>query len=153
MVAVSRSGSSIILVAVTPDGGQHVVSFGKGFNPGTAYRYTFEQFLGEITWREEVLHAITADFSFTENTRFNRMLRDRGIVPDARNPLGIDVSHIYRVVTLPDFRDVMALRKAVVEREGLTIPSADTIVTNISGTAQRIIPASEIEGEAAAGAA
>lgn len=149
MVTVSKSGSQIMLVAVTPDGGQHVVSFGKGFNPGTAYRYTFEQFLGEITWREAVLHAITADFSFTENTRFDRMLRDRGIVPDARNPFGIDVSHIYRVVTFPDFRDVMALSRAVVEREGISIPSADTIVSNISGTAQRIVPQSEIEGEAA----
>ena len=146
---LSKSGSSIILVAVT-DTGQHVVSLGKGFNPGQTYRYTFEQFLGEILWREAVLHAISANFSFTENTRFDRMLRDRAIVPDPRNPLGIEPEHIYRVIQLPAVVDVLALDSAVVESEGITIPSADTIVSNISGTAKRIVPFSELQGGLAA---
>lgn len=149
MVTQSRSGSSIMLVAVTPSQGPSVVSLAKGFNPGTSYRYTFEQFLGEYLWREAVLHAITANFSFTENTRFDRMLIDRGIIPDPRNPVGIKVEHLYRVIGLPDFTDLMALQDAVVETEGVSIPAADTITSNISGTAKRIIPASEIEGMAA----
>lgn len=146
MTTQSRSGSSIILVAVT-DLGQFIVSLAKGFNPGQSFRYTFEQFIGEYTWREAVLHAISANFTINENTRFDRMLVDRGITPDARNPLGINPEHVYRVLRTDTFQDVMILDSAVVENEGITLPSADTIVTNISGTAKRIIPLNEIQGQ------
>ena len=145
MPVFSRSGSSIILVAVTEDR-QSIFALAKGFNPGMTYRYTFEQFLGEHIWRESVLHAMSANFTISENTRFDRMLIDRKMVPDANNPLAIVPEHILRVVDISDFTDLMALQGSVVENEGMSVPSADTITTNISGTAKRIVSKSELDG-------
>ena len=144
MASVSRSGSSILLVGVT-DKGQAIISLAKGFSPNETYRYSFEQFLGEYEWREAVLHARSASFSFNENTRFDRSLKDRGFVPDLANPLAIKPEHTLRIVSIQTFDDMMLLRDAVVEQAGISSQSGDTIVTNVSGTAKRIVSQSELD--------
>lgn len=145
--AISRSGSSIILVAVT-DSGSHTLGIAKGFNPTQNYRYTFEQFLGEYLWREAVLHGITANFTILQNLRFDRMLRDMRITPSPKNPLAIEPRHILRVVSLPDFNDMMLLEGAVVENESFSMNAADTLTTNISGSARLIVTQNELNGQA-----
>ena len=137
-----RSGSSVLLVGVSEQG-QFLIGLAKSFTSTQNYRRSYEQFLGNYLWTEGILHAVSATFSFNENTRFDKMLVDRGFVPN-EDGFAIEEPVIMRLCDVVDYTIQQWMRKAYIDSESVNVAGNETITSNANGTAQLILPKSSV---------
>jgi len=142
-----RGAPSIILSALTGDGRIVPVNFGRSFNIGRNFLWTYEGGIGNIMGIEPVLNSVDANFNQGRATVFNALLAEMGLIPRIDQFITFEPCH-FQVVDLITGATFALVQKAVITGAQTVINRAMTISDSFNGIAQWAWFRDELEGGA-----
>ena len=138
-----RGSCAVMLSAITEE---NVVplNFGRAFNIGRTYNFSYEGGIGAVMVIEPVLNSVDATFSQGRATIFAKLLAEMGMVPRVNQFLTWEPVHL-QVTDLVNKNTFVLVQKAVITAARTSINRATTISDDFNGLAQWAYFRDEIE--------